>query len=118
MAREERRMTFIVVPHGVGDVSTRSFEISYRRLRAAVVVLVLAVVAWLAMALSFGYFFGQAARVGPLTEEVRHLEQEQRRVAELAGALRRLERQYQQMREMLGAGEHADSTTLWIPPAP
>jgi Tfp pilus assembly protein PilO len=118
MAREERRMTFIVVPHGGGDLSTRSFEISYGRLRAATIVLVLAIVAWLAMAFSWGYLAAQAARVGPLTAEVRRLEREQHRVAQLASALQRLERQYQQMREMLGAGEQADSTTLWIPPAP
>jgi len=118
MASEERRMTFIVVPHGGGDLSTRSFEISYRRLRAAAVVLVLAVMVWLAMALSWAYLAGQAARVRPLTQEVQRLEEEQRRVAELASALRRLERQYQQMREMLGAGEQGDSAALWIPPAP
>ena len=34
MPRDERRMTFVVVPHGgSGDLSTRSYEISYRTLR-------------------------------------------------------------------------------------
>lgn len=109
-------MTFIVVPHGGRDMSTRSFEVSYRRLRMVGLLLLLAVFAWVGMAASWVYVASQAARVPGLKREVEQLEGEQRRVVELAEALRRLERQYQQMRQMLGAGGTADSAGVWLPP--
>jgi hypothetical protein len=114
MARDERRMTFIVVPHGGSDLSTRSFEVSYRRLRAAGALLLVAVVVWLAMAISWSYLFAQATRVQLMKREIARLETENARVAELAVALRRLEAQYDQVREMLGAGR-PDSGGLWLP---
>jgi Tfp pilus assembly protein PilN len=104
MPRDERRMTFIVVPHGGRDLSTRSFEISYRRLRTAGILLLVAVLLWLAMALSWSYLFAQSTRVQLMKHEIARLETENARVAELAIALRRLEAQYDQVRQMLGAG--------------
>jgi len=116
MARDERRMTFIVIPHGGRDLSTRSFEISYSRLRLAGILLLLATLAWLAMAVSWVYVAAQAARVPGLTREVARLEEQQERVVELAEALRRLERQYEQVRQMLGATGD-DSARVSLPPA-
>ncbi len=111
-------MTFIVVPHGDQDLSTRSFEISYRRLRVAGLVLLFAVVAWFGMAASWTYIAAQAARVPGLTGELERLEEEQERVAQLAEALRRLEAQYEQVREMLGADRPRDTASIWLPPPP
>lgn len=107
-------MTFIVVPHGGRDLSTRSFEISYRRLRTAGILLLVAALLWLAMALSWSYLFAQATRVQLMKHEIARLETENSRVAELAIALRRLEAQYDQVREMLGAGR-PDSSGLELP---
>lgn len=114
MARDERRMTFIVIPHGGRDLSTRSFEVSYRRLRAAGILLLAGSLLWLAMALSWSYLFAQATRVQLMKHEISRLQTENARVAELAVALRRLEEQYGQVREMLGAGR-ADSGGLQLP---
>ena len=117
MARDERRMTFIVVPHGGRDLSTRSFEISYRRLRVVGVLLLVAVLAWVGMALSWVWVASQAARVPGLERQIGTLEQEQARVVQLADALRRLEAQYQQVREMLGADQEAPTDEVYLPPA-
>jgi hypothetical protein len=103
MASDERRMTFIIVPHGGRDLSTRSFEVSYRRLRIVGILLLLAVVAWLAMAASWLVVAAQAARVPVLEREIDGLQDERARVVQLADALRRLEGQYDQVRRMLGA---------------
>jgi murein DD-endopeptidase MepM/ murein hydrolase activator NlpD len=117
MPRDDRRMTFIIVPNGGRDLSTRSFEISYRRLRIAGLLLLLAVVTFLGMAISWGYIFSQAARVPGLRTEVARLEAEQQQVGQLAEALQRLEQQYNQVRTMLGAGAVPDAGGIWLPPA-
>ena len=96
-------MTFIVVPHGGHDLSTRSFEISYKRLRVVGILLLAAVLIWLAMAVSWLFVAAQAARVPGLERDVAALEADRARVVQLAEALRRLETQYDQVRQMLGA---------------
>jgi murein DD-endopeptidase MepM/ murein hydrolase activator NlpD len=117
MPPDERRMTFIVVPHGGQDLSTRSFEVSYRRLRLVGLLLLFAVLAWFGMAASWVYVAGQAARVPGLAREVERLEEQQERVVQLAEALRRLEAQYEQVRAMLGADRPQDTASVWLPPA-
>jgi murein DD-endopeptidase MepM/ murein hydrolase activator NlpD len=115
-AREERRMTFIVVPSGGDELGTRSFEISYRRLRFAGIAALLVVLVGVGMAASWWYLVAQAARVPALTQQIAMLEEERERVAELAEALVRLERQYEQVRGMLGADRQRDASSLWLPP--
>lgn len=117
MAQDGRRMTFIVVPHGDRDLGTRSFEVSYRRLRLVGITLALAAAVWIGMAVSWVWMAGQAARVPGLTSEVVRLQGEQERVLRLAEALRTLESQYGQMREMLGATRPEDPESIWLPPA-
>ena len=116
MQSDERRMTFIVVPHGRHDLSTRSYEISYRRLRVVGVLLLAAVLVWLTMVASWLFVAGQAARVPGLEREIQTLEAERARVVQLAEALRRLESQYEQVRQMLGAGQ-AGPNVVPLPPA-
>jgi murein DD-endopeptidase MepM/ murein hydrolase activator NlpD len=115
MENEERRMTFIVVPHGGRDLNTRSFEVSYRRLRTAGLVVLVLVVAWVGMAVSWAYVGTQAARVPVLQREIGRLEQEREQVQDLAMALRRLEGQYMQVRDMLGANRPTDPGSIWLP---
>lgn len=102
MARDDRRMTFIVVPSDRG-LSTRSFEVSYRRLKllvgAGAVLLLLVIV----MAGSWLWLAGQAARVPGLSTQVRDLRQDRARTVELANRLQRLEAEYEKVRQMLGA---------------
>jgi murein DD-endopeptidase MepM/ murein hydrolase activator NlpD len=115
MEKEQRRMTFIVVPHGGAELGTRSFEISYRRLRAVVGLLLLLVVAFFGMTLSWLYMGFQAARVPGLQRQLAALEAEREQVAELATALRRLEGQYSQVRDLLGANRPSDPASIWLP---
>lgn len=110
-------MTFIVVPHGARDLDTRSFEVSYRRLRVAGVLALVFVIAWVGMAVSWGYVGTQAARVPGLQREVATLEAEREQVQELALALRRIEGQYSQVRDMLGANRPSDPGSVWLPSA-
>jgi murein DD-endopeptidase MepM/ murein hydrolase activator NlpD len=115
MESEGRRMTFIVVPQGGRDLSTRSFEVSYRRLRAAGIVLLVLVGAWVVMAASWVYVSTQAARIPGLRQEIARLEAEREQVQELAAALRRIEGQYSQVREMLGASRPQAPGSIWLP---
>lgn len=108
-------MTFIVVPHGGRDLSTKSFEISYRRLRAAGIVLLILTAGWIMMAASWLWVSTHAARVPGLRREVLRLEGELAQVEELALALRRLESQYSQVRELLGANRPQDASSIWLP---
>jgi murein DD-endopeptidase MepM/ murein hydrolase activator NlpD len=116
MEKEQRRMTFIVVPHGGRDLSTRSFEVSYRRLRIAGVGLAIVVVVCAIMALSWVYIASQASRVPGLQRELARFEGERAQVEELALALQRLETQYSQVRELLGANRPNDPSSIWLPP--
>lgn len=115
MEKEDRRMTFIVVPHGGRDLNTRSFEVSYARLRGVGVILVILVVAWVGMAVSWVYIGSQAARVPGMQREIARLEGEGEQVQQLALALRRLEGQYMQVRDMLGANRPNDPGSVWLP---
>lgn len=107
-------MTFIVVPHGEGDLSTRSFEVSYHRLRVAGTLLAVTAVLVLAMAITWFWMAAQAARVPVLQAEIRTLEGERQRVEQLARIIQRMEAQYQQVRAMLGgpAGDSARAATV------
>lgn len=116
MAKDERRMTFIVVPSGSGELESRSFEISYRRLKSAALVITLAVLLWAAMVATYWYVAAQAARVPGLQRQVAVLESERERVVQLAETLRRIEGQYEQVRSMLGAERASDPSGLWLPP--
>lgn len=112
---DERRMTFIVVPHGGRDLSTRSFEVSYRRLRVVGALLLGGALLWVGMVVSWVWVAAEAARVPGLRREIQVLEADRARVVQLAEALRRLEGQYDQVREMLGASRPADAESVPLP---
>jgi murein DD-endopeptidase MepM/ murein hydrolase activator NlpD len=107
--REERRMTFIVVPHGGGDLSTRSFELSYRQLRVAAIAGLVLASLLLLMAVSWVWVAAGAARAAVLEREVEALQKDRLRLEQLARILTRLEAQNEQMRRMLGGGIDRDS---------
>jgi murein DD-endopeptidase MepM/ murein hydrolase activator NlpD len=98
---EDRRLTIIVVPHGY--LETRSYVISYTKLK---VLIVTGVALLLAFAISVAALFpvlAQAARAQGLERELTQLEGERARVAELARTLQEVEAQYERVRQMLGA---------------
>ena len=111
---DDRHLTFIIVPHG--ELETRTFQISYRRLKlllVAAAALVLVVCVFLAL-----WFpaLTQAARVPGLERELAELERERARVAELAQTLADVEQQYEQVRQMLGADASVSGEAPVLPP--
>jgi murein DD-endopeptidase MepM/ murein hydrolase activator NlpD len=102
MARDDREMTFIWIPHGRDPASTRSYELSYRRIRAWGIGAGILGLVILLMAGSWFWLAAQAARVPGLTSEVRELRRDRVRVRELAQTVERLSAEYAKVRAMLG----------------
>jgi murein DD-endopeptidase MepM/ murein hydrolase activator NlpD len=106
---EERHLTIIVVPHG--DLETRSFVLSYGKLK---VLIVLSVLLLLAFAIALAVLFpvmAQAARVPRLEAELRELETQRAQVVELARELQEVEARYERVRQLLGADAPGDRET-------
>jgi len=100
--RDERRMTFVVVPHGgSGDLSTRSYEISYRKLRLALYAAGALAVALFLMAASWFWLAAQAGRVQMLQREVAELQKERQERERLARTVARMQATYDQIRVLL-----------------
>ena len=111
MPRDERRMTFVVVPHGgSGDLSTRSYEISYRKLRLALYAGGAVAIALFLMAASWFWLAAQAGRVQMLQREVASLQQERQERERLARTVARMQATYDQIQVLLkGELPSADS---------
>lgn len=111
---DDRRLTLIVVPHG--DLETRTFEVSYSRLKFYLIVFA-AVLAAVAIVLALWFpIAAQAGRVPGLVQELERLEAERAEVAELARTLAEVEAQYERVRQLLGADEAAAGGEPILPP--
>lgn len=113
---DDRRLTFIVVPHG--DLETKTVEIPYRHLK---VILVLLGVIVLALAIMVGMWWSvamKAARANELERQLESLEKERAKVDSLAHVLADVEAQYQRVREMLGADAPAAGKQPLLPELP
>lgn len=111
---DERHLTVIVVPHG--DLETRTYEISYRRLKlllalgvALVLLLVFVLALWVPVAV-------QASRVPSLLSQLDELEGERAKVVELARSLEEVEAQYERVRQLLGADALVTDSAPVLPP--
>ena len=111
---DERNLTIIIVPHG--ELDTRSFVISYTKLKVLIV-------AGVAMLLGFGIvlaiFFpllSQGLRAGAMEEQVAQLERERAEVVRLAQELAKVEAQYERVRQMLGADIVDGDSVPILPP--
>jgi murein DD-endopeptidase MepM/ murein hydrolase activator NlpD len=112
---EERQLTIIVV--AAGELETRSFVISYGKVRVAVVAAVALLLGFAVMLAMLFPIMTQAARVPALVAELQQLDSERARVAQLAQELEDLEAQYERVRQMLGADAPEGSTgTPLLPP--
>lgn len=114
MSEDERKLTVIVVPHG--DLETRSFAISYGRLRF---LFGAGVAAFLLQCVFLAVLFplmAQAARVKGLERDLEQLEAERAKVAELAQTLAEVEAQYEKVRQMLGADAPVAGEAPTLPP--
>jgi murein DD-endopeptidase MepM/ murein hydrolase activator NlpD len=108
MAPDDRQMTFIWIPHGRDPGSTRSYEVSYRRVKALLIGGGVLAFVLLMMAGSWLWLASQAGRVPGLTAEVRELRRDRVKMRELAQTVEHLSVEYAKVRSMLGA----DSTLL------
>ncbi len=102
MARDDREMTFIWIPHGRDPGSTRSYEVSYRRVKRWLIGGGVLGFVLLMMAGSWLWLAAQAARVPALTSEVRELRRDRLRMRELAQTVEHLSTEYAKVRAMLG----------------
>jgi hypothetical protein len=111
---DDRELTLIVVPYG--DLETRSFVITYGRLK---VLLAIAVALALGLAFLLALMFpiaATAARVPALEKELMTLESDRARVAELARTLSDVEAQYEKVRQLLGADAPVAGAPPMLPP--
>jgi murein DD-endopeptidase MepM/ murein hydrolase activator NlpD len=111
---DDRKLTLIVVPHG--DLETRSYEISYRKLLALVISVAALLLFVAGMAAFLFPVFAQAARASQLAKEVERLESERASVAELARTLEQVEAQYERVRSLLGADAVLDDAAAPLLP--
>lgn len=112
---DDRRLTLIVVPHG--DLETRSFEISYRRLKIGLGVATGAALVLVFVLASLFPVLAQAGRVPALERDLARLETERAKVTELAQTLAEVEAQYERVRQLLGADQPEGATgTPVLPP--
>ena len=107
MARDDRQMTVIWIPHGRDPGSTRSYELGYRRVKAWLIAAGILGVVLLLMAGSWLWLAVQAARVPGLTAEVRELRRDRVRMQELAQTVEHLSAEYTKVRAMLGVDSAA-----------
>lgn len=112
---DDRKLTVIVVPHG--DLETRSYEISYPKLKLALGAGMLVLLVLVAVAALWFPVLAQALRAGQLEKDVARLEAERADVAELARTLEQVEAQYERVRALLGADAPLeDGTPPILPP--
>lgn len=115
---DDRRMTFIVVPHGgKTDLTTRTYELSYRTLR---LIMGGAIAIGVALLLMFGSWFflaAQATRAQMLQRDVRRLEGEVAQVDQLRRRLVEMEARYSQITNLLGGVPKRDSARAAPAPA-
>ncbi len=113
---DDRKLTLIVVPHG--DLETKTFEISYRKLKVLVwITAVLALVAVFMIALWWTIAV-QATRVRSLENELKRFERERAKVDSLSTLLADVEKQYARVRELLGADAPTDGRPPTLPELP
>jgi len=95
---------------------TRTFRISYRRLRALGGLAAVIALALTLMAGSWWYLAARASRVSDLEDKVATLEGERAQVQSLARQLEGIERQYSRIRDMFGAHKAETPSDVWLPP--
>ena len=113
--KDRPHLTIMVVPEGGKD--SRTYRLSYGRLRAlAGVGAILALLITL-MAGSWWYLAARAARVSELEARLQEMAGDSTRLRELATRLGSIERQYEQLRSLFGASLPDAPSQVWLPPA-
>ena len=108
-------LSLIVVPDGARE--SRTFRISYRRLRLLAAVAVGAVVLLTAMVGSWWYFAARATRVTQLEARLASMEGDEVRLQALADELAGIEQQYGRISSLFGVPDSTMTSDLWLPPS-
>src|SRR6185436_9287980 len=98
---DTRHLSLILVPDGGRE--SRTFRISYRRLRMLAVLGLGLAVLFTSMVGSWWYFAARAVRVGQLEARLAAADADQGRLKELADELQGLEQQYGRLRSLFGS---------------
>lgn len=111
---EAPHLSLIVVPDGGRE--SRTYRISYRKLRMLASVAVVAVVMLTAVVGSWWYFAARSTRVNELEVRIASMEGDQERLRTLSDELAGLEQQYGRIRALFGT-DTAVASDLWLPPS-
>ena len=111
---ERPHLTLMVVPEGGRD--SRTYRVSYARLRALVVVAGVLALLLTLMAGSWWYLAAKAARVSDLEAQVAAMAQDSVRLQELGLRLQTIEAQYERIRSLFGSVPDAAPSEVWLPP--
>lgn len=112
--RHRPKLTLMIVPDGSGE--TKTFEVSYRALRALAAGGVVVALALTVMAGSWWYLAARAARVGELQRQVDVMTRDRERVEALVRRLEAIEKQYGNIRDLFGSAQSDAPTGVWLPP--
>ncbi len=108
-------LSLIVVPDGGRE--SRTYRISYRRLRLLAAAGVMVAVLITAMVGSWWYFAARAMRVNQLETRLVVMKGDEGRMQQLAEELAGIEQQYGRIRSLFGADTGSVASDLWLPPS-
>ena len=111
---EQRRLSVVIVPHGGRD--SRTYHLSYRRLRWLTFLATAVAVGLTLMAGSWWYLAARAFKAADLEREVAVMVRDRDRVAALVQRLETIEAQYDNIRRMFGATAIDQPSAVWLPP--
>ena len=115
MKRRSGGLTIVLVPEESGE--TRTFRLSPRGVRMALIVGVLALVTGGVMVTSWWYLALHTARSWQLQAVVDSLQEERIQILSLADELTRVEEEYEHLRSLFGSTENPIAPDLWLPPS-
>src|SRR5688572_3248602 len=107
-------LSLIVVPDGARE--SRTFRITYRRLRLLAAGAVIAVILLTGMIGSWWYFAARSTRVNQLETRLASMQGDETRLKSLADELAGLEQQYARISELFDT-DSAVASDLWLPPS-
>lgn len=112
--KESRALTIMIVPDGARE--SRSFRLSYRRLRFLAIAGAAVALALTVMAGSWWYLAARASKVSELEQEVAVMSSDRARVNALVQRLENIEEQYVRMRDLFGRAPADPLSDVWLPP--
>ena len=112
---ERPHLSLILVPDGARE--SRTFRISYGRLRLLAMCGLVVAVLVTALVGSWWYLAARSVRVGQLEVRLAELEAERGRLGSLAEEVAGLEQQYARIRSLFGSAADPAASDLWLPPS-